>query len=549
MGIQVTKDSVKVKYVAGESSIVETITQTLNVPTNKPFIERVLDVTPELTGEVSAAVGENGIIEFADNNEGQISLGVTYVASGQDPAQPVHYFSSADTGEYINLSDLTKTITIPEAEAGMEVVVEVDFIRIDDEAVSSDTVLDQVEVELTVRVTVKVIDHKEFELITGVEGIDPELIMTEDLVIEDIVADQNYHRQIRDNIVEIDEEIERILKVNGAIIKTKAPEITGDVVTVKGDFQIQVLYVAGGSDQPVHLATGTFEINEDISIPELTEDSNVYVDIVLKDWNYERRSINGGEEVEVDALIDINIKVTELKDITVVTAIDCAAIEVETELLRVDEIIGDKAATHTFTEVVNVPAAKPDIKTGGVLETNINYLAFDCEAEENEVKIYGTYNTGVMYVADETINENINPVHYFHNTIEYTKYVTLPGSKPGMTCDVDVMVKRVTGRKVAADQVRLSVTLENNIRVTDIKELEIIADIIEVSPVVDQPDCEQPAKIVYVVQPGDTLYKIACRYKTTIEALVEANNIQNPDYLEVGQKIIIPRKIIGDCKG
>ena len=549
MGIKVTKESVKVKYVVGEGSLVETITQTLTVPSTKPFIERVLDVTPELTGMVSATVGENGVIEFDENNGGQISLGVTYVAAGQDPPQPVHYFSSEDTGEYINLTDLTKVITIPDAEPDMDVTVDVDFIKVDYEATSSDTALDQVVVELTIKVTVKVIDHKEFELITGIEGIDPELIMTEDLVIEDIVLDQNYQRQIRDNILEIDEEVERVLKVDGAIVKTKEPEITDDVVTVRGDFQVRVLYVAGGSDQPVHVATGVFEISEDISVPELTEDSNVYVEISLKDWNYDLRSTNGGQEVEVDAIVDINLKVTELKDITVVTGVDCDKLEVETELLRVDEIIGNKTTTHTFTEVVNVPADKPDIKTGGVLETNINYLSFECETEENEVKIYGTYNTGVMYVADETIDDNINPVHYFHNTIDYTKYVNLPGSKPGMQCDVSVMVKRVTGRKVAADQVRLSITLQNDIRVTDLKELEIITDIIEVSPVVDDPDCDQPAKIVYIVQPGDTLYKIACRYKTTIEAIVNANNIKDPNYIDVGQKIIIPRKIIGDCKG
>lgn len=544
-----TKEKVKVKYVVGEGSIVETVSTTLNVPSNKPFIERVLDVTPELTAPVSATVGEDGIIEFDNNNGGQISLGVTYVAAEQDPPQPVHYFSSADTGEYINLSDLTKTITILDAEPGMDVEVNVDFVKVDYEAMASDTALDQVMVELTIKVTVKVIDHKEFEIITGIEGLDPSSIMTENLLVEDIVSEESYHRQSRDNILEIDEEVERVLKVDGAIIKTKEPEINGDVVTVKGEFQVRVLYVAGGSDQPVHVATGTFEITENITVPELSEDNQVYVDLTLKDWTYELSSTNGGQQIEVDAMVQINITVTELKDITVVTGVDCKKIEIETELLRVDEIIEDKTITHTFTATADVPPEKPEIKTGGILEADINYLAFDCEAEENEVKIFGTYNTGVMYIANQTIDDNINPVHYFHNTINYTKYINVPGAKPGMKCDVDVKVKRVTGRKVAVDQVRLSITLQKDIRVTDLKELEIITDIIEVSSVVDEPDCEQPAKIVYIVQPGDTLYKIACRYKTTIEALAQYNNIANPDYIEVGQKIIIPRKIIGDCKG
>lgn len=45
----------------------------------------------------------------------------------------------------------------------------------------------------------------------------------------------------------------------------------------------------------------------------------------------------------------------------------------------------------------------------------------------------------------------------------------------------------------------------------------------------------------YVVQPGDTLAEIAAAQGVTLQALVEANNIQNVDVIEVGQVLIIPR--------
>lgn len=44
----------------------------------------------------------------------------------------------------------------------------------------------------------------------------------------------------------------------------------------------------------------------------------------------------------------------------------------------------------------------------------------------------------------------------------------------------------------------------------------------------------------YTVQSGDTLSKIARDNNVTVEELVKANNIENPDYIETGQKIIIP---------
>ena len=46
-------------------------------------------------------------------------------------------------------------------------------------------------------------------------------------------------------------------------------------------------------------------------------------------------------------------------------------------------------------------------------------------------------------------------------------------------------------------------------------------------------------KKIYFVVKGDTLSKIAKRYNTTVDALVKANDIKNPNQIQVGQKLII----------
>jgi LysM repeat protein len=44
----------------------------------------------------------------------------------------------------------------------------------------------------------------------------------------------------------------------------------------------------------------------------------------------------------------------------------------------------------------------------------------------------------------------------------------------------------------------------------------------------------------HVVQPGETLFRIAARYNTTVSALAQANNITNQNMLSVGQTLVIP---------
>ena len=45
----------------------------------------------------------------------------------------------------------------------------------------------------------------------------------------------------------------------------------------------------------------------------------------------------------------------------------------------------------------------------------------------------------------------------------------------------------------------------------------------------------------YVVKAGDTLSAIAAQFGTTVEAIVKANDIKDPDFLSEGQELIIPR--------
>ena len=51
---------------------------------------------------------------------------------------------------------------------------------------------------------------------------------------------------------------------------------------------------------------------------------------------------------------------------------------------------------------------------------------------------------------------------------------------------------------------------------------------------------EQPTTVTYTVQSGDTLWKVGQKYGVTAQAIVDANNLDPTKYLYVGQKLTIP---------
>jgi LysM repeat protein len=58
-----------------------------------------------------------------------------------------------------------------------------------------------------------------------------------------------------------------------------------------------------------------------------------------------------------------------------------------------------------------------------------------------------------------------------------------------------------------------------------------------------------PTPIVHVVQQGDTLQAIAFDYGVSVEALQRANGIENPQFLQVDQRLVIPVNEEGDDSG
>ncbi len=71
-----------------------------------------------------------------------------------------------------------------------------------------------------------------------------------------------------------------------------------------------------------------------------------------------------------------------------------------------------------------------------------------------------------------------------------------------------------------------------------LKLVFIAALILQSSPV--QAQTQQPDQPVYIVQSGDTLSSIAGRFGVSVNDLINANNLADPNRLEADTQLVIP---------
>ncbi|NWF67551.1 MAG: LysM peptidoglycan-binding domain-containing protein [Chloroflexi bacterium] len=107
-----------------------------------------------------------------------------------------------------------------------------------------------------------------------------------------------------------------------------------------------------------------------------------------------------------------------------------------------------------------------------------------------------------------------------------------------------------------------SIARNNNITLEQLRQAnpEIQGDLIQIGQVLNIPGCGQglddsgnplqaptptaatnaSGQTIHVVQAGQTLVSIARQYGVTVQAIVSANNIANPNVISAGQELIIP---------
>lgn len=549
MAINFDEELIRVEFVIGEDTMSETVSGEVQVENGKPDIERIIDVKANLNN-VTANIEEGGV-----DVSGVIEVGIVYVASTPEGTQPVHF--THGTLSFENFFDF------PEAENGMNVFADVtirrvSFTQIEEEPPTPPEItgIRTVQVDVVIQKFVKVTEYQQITVITGVTGIPEENITEELLRIEDVIGENTVTSVITGEISPEPPKppIERVLNVTVEIVD-KEVEITQEGVIVDGKIEAGVIYVAetAAEDQPVHFFHGDINFTETIDVPGAEEGMNAHVDLTVKKVTYDYNI--GDESVEVDVVVQFFVKVTEPKQVNVITDIISDQIEIERELLRVEDVIGEDVVHETVSDTLSVlPFGKPFIER--IIEPTARVVDYEATAEDGGVYLEGDIEATATYVA--ATPEGDQPVHFVDTPqgsyFNFDNFIDIPGTEPGMNVHHEVEVVKVSAEpdnlqqipeaeegEEAYTEIDFDIVIRKFAKVTEFRQLDIVTGIIVISPVADE--CP-PSYIVYVVQPGDTLWKISRRYQTTVDALIRANPSIDPNNLQVGQKICVPRDII-----
>ena len=105
--------------------------------------------------------------------------------------------------------------------------------------------------------------------------------------------------------------------------------------------------------------------------------------------------------------------------------------------------------------------------------------------------------------------------------------------------DTDLTVEQDNFVIVSDGNIEANITMQFNIGISKTEKISIIDDL-------EVKECRQNniySMIIYFVKPGDTLWKIAKKFRSTVEDIARVNGIEDENKIYIGQQLYIPKYI------
>jgi 5'-nucleotidase/UDP-sugar diphosphatase len=130
-------------------------------------------------------------------------------------------------------------------------------------------------------------------------------------------------------------------------------------------------------------------------------------------------------------------------------------------------------------------------------------------------------------------------------TVAINDFMSTGGDGYSMLADYDVLAIYGTYEEIIIDYLATNGTAGSEVsgRIKVIETVVEEPEPVEPEPVEPEPVEPEPVEeVIYIVVPGDVLWKIAAKYNLTYQELAEYNNIANPHLIFPDQVIKVPSK-------
>lgn len=513
MPLELAKETMVWREEAGRQASQILLEGDVIVPDSKPDLQEILRC------EGNVKIRDKRVSDDRIGFSGELELLVLYV--GKNGEQPLYTMkSSLPMEDFIHMDGLEKD---------MEITLNATLEHLDCEIINDR----KLGVKAVVGVEAEAERRRSAEILCGAEGEGVECLKG-CLRMEADTAEMRDRFTVKEELAlpAAKPEISEILWESVTLTEQDVRPMEGKVM-VRGNLKISILY----TDSQGNLGSFTEKIpfsgyleGEEIE-PRTAVDTRLWIE----DAKLTPTTDEDGEarQLSVDVAVGAELKGREPmeQEILLDAYSPKGAVQIERETVTYPLTVASGRNQFTLKERVQLESGESPM-------LRVEEIWGDVRLEEartgtDSVEAEGVLSAAVLYYCEN----DESPVCIIRRGYPFTQAVELKGVQEGDEAEVDLRLEDVDFQILSEREGELRATLSMETRVQRKETAETVTDI-----TLEENGEEQisaASAVIYMVQPGDSLWSIAKKYQTTMEDILAVNEIENPDLLYPGQKLLI----------
>lgn len=320
------------------------------------------------------------------------------------------------------------------------------------------------------------------------------------------------------------------IRIKNQNIKT----MEGSII-INGQLSVFIIYIPEMENMPEQWLEQTIDFNGQLEMSEATEDVVSYIELWLNNVNVqpEINQDNEMRNMSVSALLKLNVKLYKETSINVIEDV----YKPGANLVPIMEPkTYQKLLVKNASRTKEVVKMKIDKTKGQLLQICNSQAEIKIEnilVRDNSLKAIGKIKTCIIYIS----SDDRHPICCQCRESNFEHGIDAEGIEGNDEYFLNWKVEQVNANMLNADEVEIKAVIALEAIVFKKVEQNFVTEINQ-EPVDMEALNSAPVLKGYIVQKGDTLWKLAKENYTTIEKIMTVNNLEN-ETIKKGDRLLI----------
>lgn len=320
------------------------------------------------------------------------------------------------------------------------------------------------------------------------------------------------------------------IRIKNQNIKT----MEGSII-INGQLSVFIIYIPEMENMPEQWLEQTIDFNGQLEMSEATEDVVSYIELWLNNVNVqpEINQDNEMRNLSVSALLKLNVKLYKETNINVIEDV----YKPGANLVPIMEPkTYQKLLVKNASRTKEVVKMKIDKTKGQLLQICNSQAEIKIEnilVRDNSLKAIGKIKTCIIYIS----SDDRHPICCQCRESNFEHGIDAEGIEVNDEYFLNWKVEQVNANMLNADEVEIKAVIALEAIVFKKVEQNFVTEINQ-EPVDMEALNSAPVLKGYIVQKGDTLWKLAKENYTTIEKIMTVNNLEN-ETIKKGDRLLI----------